>query len=399
MPTNKVNVVFNADAAGFHRVLGKVESGLTGLKGKIAGALGVASIGLIVNNMLEFGESIQTVANNLDVSTDTAQKFTWAARNANIEVGVLAKTMNTLDMARRKFLGGDTKKGDLLKQLGLSEEELKTIRPDEMLYKVLERSKNKPRNYTENIFNQLGIPTKIGGKVLGAREDILNKNIPLVSGDMIEKLDMMGDAFDDVKIVIMEALIPAFISLVRQVVSLALGLKPILRILNEIEVLRAEAQKSKEIDAAAKASLPEYLFHVLLSSKSKRSSSVKAVENWQKENKDEDTVLFKIIASLEKFLLELNKKKVPKLNEPYVPGTIPIKTKSKPEKYTSIGELGTNEFLKIGGTLGMDLNYRLMRLSIEANNYLKRIAEAVENIDDATTANMEAQEFALNGGD
>ena len=96
METN-VRVNVTADGTGFHRVMGGVERRVAGMgnsmKAALAGAFSAATIGMISREILKFGDDIGNMAQNLDISTDAAQRFQWAARNAGIEVDVLAKGM------------------------------------------------------------------------------------------------------------------------------------------------------------------------------------------------------------------------------------------------------------------------------------------------------------------
>lgn len=419
MATN-VKVKIDADGTGFHKVMGGVKSSVAGLgaslKGALVGAIGVGTLGFIAKEMLNFGDEVRTIANNFDISTDAAQRFMWAARNANVEVETMGKGIRTLDKAMSEAKGGDKNKMDLLKRLGFSEKDF-DMAPDQLFTKMLSNSKSRPRNVTESILNQIGMAPKLSGKIMGAREDILNGDVPVVSEKDINSLDALGDGMQNLWTIIKVSLIPALLMVAKSFLEYMKNkggtFETWARQKNEMARVGAEDGKSPngfryawEISKFGARNLARTAGHGFsyLNPWTDRKASNADNERIRKQigdlmyinlygakgfsagrekmTKDSKNIFSTLLKPIDDMLEQLNKPPALNNKKPYVREAI----KEPPVKVTAtqlkdIGTLGTNEFMKIGGALGIDAKYRMERLTIQANNYLSRTATAVENID------------------
>lgn len=390
------------------------------MKGKLAAALGGISLGLIAHSILEFGDNIRTLANNLDISTDSAQRFHRAMRTANIESSAFQKTLGTLDETMAKWKGGslDEKKIGLMRQLGFSEKDF-DLPPDELLTKALENTKDRPQSEVQSIFQQLGIKNKIAGQIVGNREDILSKDFPIVSEDLINKLDALGDAFSDLKEALIIGLIPSFVESAKMLAGL---------IRDTVNYFMAESRRdakmeelaaregghkpagwftqmgAKEADWLQKGLLATGItthgstVDEFLTEKKNRAlygkdwrQYVDRAANAAAEKSDFELALDK----LEENLTKKADKGAKKEKAPYT--RTPIESNDKPNlqnaRAPSLGQLPSADFMSIGGFMGADVQYRLSRLSEEANQYLERIATATEKLADANTNSYSDEEF------
>jgi hypothetical protein len=408
MANNHVKVKIDADGAGFHKVLSGINKGVANLggslKGQLAAAFSVASIGLITKSILDFGDEIQTMANNLNISTNQAQRFAWAARNANVEITTMAKAMNTLDKAMSEAKGGDTAKAGLLAKLGFTSDDINNLKPEDALMKMLQQSKKQPRNVTQTLLTQLGIRPSDSGKILGAREDILNKDIPLASPDQIAKLDAMGDAFTNIITIVKIGLIPSLLAASKSLLAWAADLAS-----------RRQKQMAFEV-AAEKEAIKNGEYVGDLTAFAIRSSAGAAWTmgsgTWDQVSNEAEQRIYgergvkagkaamgetswvdNIARQVDDLITTLNKPADKnKKSLPFTREAIEKEDKLKLGKVSAPAEsLGSNEFLKVGGMLGINAQYRLERLTSEANSLLLRITEATEKM--ANTNTTSSDEF------
>jgi hypothetical protein len=414
--TNRVNTVFTADGAQFHKTVAGVQSAVTGLKGMLVGALGAVSIGSIVKSMLDFGDNIQTTANNLNVSTDSAQRFAYAARNANVEMGAFQKTLGTFDNLMAKWKGGslDATKVGLLKRLGLSEADF-DAKPDELLFKALKSTQGQSREEVQGIFQQLGIKGKAAGQIIGNREDILANDIPIVSEDVIGQLDALGDAFSNLKEALIVGLIPSFIESARMLMDV---------VKQVVDYFASESKRTDKMEELAgndgvapmgmmergAAFITETTQNAMLATgfmkvgskaddfMTEKLNTFRYGKDWRKyvdagaeaaaEKSPFQIAIDKLVENLKKDTTP--KKKMDSVREP-------IFGKDKVTKpfQNNLGPLESNEFMKIGGFLGTDVQYRLSRLSEEANDLLARIATATETLANEPTNEAPEQDLPV----
>lgn len=468
---NNVKFKFDVDGSGVHKAVQGIGSALTGLKAKIASAFGAVSVGMIAHSMLQFGDEIQTMANNLDISTDSAQRFAWAARNANVEVAALSTTMLKLDDAMARWKGGSlpASKVGFLKKLGFSDKDF-DLPKDQLLFKALQFSKDKgqtPEQLSRYLSQGLGLKPSIAGKIAGARDDILNKNIPIVAESTIKRLDALGDAFSNLKNIVLKALIPAFLKaadallkssnkfleywftrpqLERSYAEAAgkgaessdlskksqkefdrlvyeqMGLKrfPMLpgspswvlgeeswakgnrltgQAFREKDLTEAERQKMRDLRMQADKSVYGAAAVTAVQAMTKtgllaeiQDEIKRTIEALQPKLGDADytgpgspSFVGPLTQEQQKMVDEYNRKQAAKdaLNN-----RTPIE---KEMKYENLGDLGGNQFVKIGGMFGADIQYRIYRASLEANQLLAQIVENTSGLGGEDNGN--GQEF------
>lgn len=424
----KVKVDITADGSGFHRVLGGIGSAVTGLKAKLAAAFSIGTIGYLSKQVLDFGDSIQAMADNFDISTDSAQRFAWAARNAGIEIGVIEKAMLGLDDAMRKALspGGEKEKG-ILAKLGLTEKDLNNLKKDEALFKILKSTEGMEGPKVEGMLKDLGISSKVAGRIVGARKNILDKSIPIVSENTIKKLDAVGDAMSNIKNIILQALIPALLSFTKVLLSFVGGF---IQKIGAIETFKnagylqaeSEGTDTKSILGPAGVNKERQLAFTKKYGKGFWSAGVvpgptvgtsmnvnSNLTESQKEQMQKDLDEYWLfifggskkalenakaalgdltkqgtIAQISKVLEDLRAALAPQPGDPDFIGPVQPKPQvgvarepitqelKKPEKFD------TNEFVKIGGVLGINLQYRMEKIAEETRNFTERTAIATE---------------------
>ena len=391
--TNRVNTIFTADGTGVAKTVAGIQGAVTGLKGKLAGAFGAITLGAIVHSMLEFGDGIQTMSEQLNISTDSAQQFSHAIRNSNIEAGSLRKTLGAFDDLMGDWANGslDENKKNILRKLGISEKDL-DLKPDDLLKKALGSTKELPKKQVQDLFEGLGITKKAASQVVGGRDDILDNSIPIVSQKDIAALDLLGDTFADLKNAIVVALIPAMLWAAEALLSTFKG---------TVDYFDSQIKKDKSMSAQAEkdganrggwlakgaAIITDTVQNAAvagLDAIGKNDAAMK-VDSFMEDRKN--TFLYgknwrsyvdkastdaakpsELSLKLEELLKKINK--VPDKKDDFARNRENL---NKQAFQNNIGQLGGNPFMSMGNLMGADLQYRIQRLSEEANAYLKQI--------------------------
>lgn len=405
----EVRVRITADGAGFNRVVGaataKVQAMGSSMKAALLGAFSAATVGAISREILRFGDEIKTMAQNLDISTDAAQRFTWAARNANIEVGTLAKGMYALDTAMRKAKGGDTKAKDILAQLGITDLDM---RKEDALMAMLRGATN--RDQTQALLGQIGVKPIVAGKILGAREDVLSGEIPVVSESTINRLDALGDAFDNLKAILLQAIIPLFLQASLVVTEFVNSmLKWVVTQKAGIDAAKEAYKKTTGLDpekAVDKMKTWSGKWYRTMADVMQDKYGIEGRKAYEETIKgpvkaDPNSTIGKIQGALDRLVVELQ----PKPGDPDFIGPVQPKAgvpfdreplygpKKKEAKPLGLGELGSNEFMKIGNLLGVNAQYRIERLNIRMVDLTERIAVASEQTAENTSNDEGGQSY------
>jgi len=217
---DKVKIDITGDATQFERAMTGVEARLKGLAGfgaavknSLAGLIGGGTIALLVNNMIQFGKSIQEAADRMGITIQRTQQWRVVARHMGRDLEFVESAMNKLNDAAVK---GD--KMHLFKALGLKTSEVigpTALNQSDLLQRVVAGTKTMSHDTAETVLNQL-TGKKTGGALLSRRDEIANlTNIKTVEDENIEKLAELGVEYENLIDVVRSALIPAFLALVK----------------------------------------------------------------------------------------------------------------------------------------------------------------------------------------
>lgn len=417
----KVKVDITADGSGFHRVMGGIGSSVKGfassMKTQLAAAFSVATIGILTKQMIDFGDEIRNMANDFDMSTDAVQRYRWAMRDAGIEAGSLTKMLQGLEEARGKAIGeGGEKEKSLMKKLGFTDEDLKTLPKDKLFDKLM--SSNMPRQVVENTLDQLGVPRKTAAKFMGARDSgwaESMKNAPVVAQSNIDKLDALGDAFSKIKDAIMKALIPVLLSLAKIIVdwvipkfealgameegatflkkmddaARSLGITPDLEKVYSpdmvAQILKTRSsQQAGESDAAYAARIRAEEIELAKMAEKRYGSLENAGKVLSEYNKNpvkpRDPNDKTFIQNIRDILKEVQLQMQPQPGDPDFIGPVQAKQEAPfvataiDQKKQMLGALGGGDLLRIGNALGIDVQYRMQRLAMKQVDLLGEIS-------------------------
>jgi hypothetical protein len=396
-----VNVHVNANGAGFSRTMDALENrvhGLShslthGLKEAFVGLVGAGSVGLLVENMVSYAESIDRASERLGIATDRVQQLRKVAQHAGKDLEVWDAIFRNVDKNAQKALVPGSKEANVADQLGLSNEDLKHLNKDELLKKALESTKSMGRTEAEGLIAGLVGP-KNAGFVLGHREDILSGKGNIVSDSDLAALVEFKHSLEDLTDVVRVAIIPALVSFAHFLTDLFAH-----KVDNEKSLSQMDAEAAA-INSNKGGKEPSWWARVKAEAKFENVATgiVTGTDEEKKKVYDkakEDYITglygadvykdmmktFEPPPSLVDKLKEAQdaRKKAREEEQNALKGDVnrvaPVTKTAAAKDLIDKDIKGNNAFLKIGGLLGVDGTYRLERLSQETNNLLRIIAK------------------------
>lgn len=415
MPTTKIRVDVDADGAGFHRTMGGIETRVksfgSSLKGHLATAFGALGIGMMVHNISAFVDEIQNAADRLDLTTTKVQELRVAARHAGKDLSFFDKVFQNQDKVLGMAAGGDSSALSIAKALGLNDTDIKkTVGKDVILKKALESvSGMNPQNAVARLSEMYG--HKSAGALYAMKDDILNSNATILNPDSISRLDELMDSFEDLRDTILIGLIPALEALITYVENAVGTWSTGKRSMDEMDSEAAAIWYDKHgknlneagyrqakswqfiqdsayntgvaaltVDPLHNGAEKEKILTDIRNGTLKRKYGDDVFDELMKTYKPSENVnVFKQLEQTRARRVEARELKE-KLSGMLVDREAIGVAKETP-RVTNLEGLGSNQFLRVGNALGIDARYRIERLTIQANNYLLRTANAVESID------------------
>ncbi|GGG02873.1 MULTISPECIES: hypothetical protein [Cysteiniphilum] len=122
------------------------------------GAMGAAAM-KSVNSFAEHGDNVAKTADKLNVSTTSLQEMRYAAERAGLSTDKLDKSLEFMQKNVVDAAQGTGEAKDALNQLGLSADELKSLKPDQALGLIADRMKGVTNNQ-----ERLRMATRIFGR-------------------------------------------------------------------------------------------------------------------------------------------------------------------------------------------------------------------------------------------
>jgi hypothetical protein len=203
------------------------------LRSAIAGAFAVGSITAAVKSTIDWAGSLTDVATSLGVSTEWLQEMDYGLKQSGASMEDLAKFTEKLNKARVTALKGG-KRGEEIREVfrasfGIELDMLKG-RAEPMLAQIGKAFETGNTQALTASLAKLGVRT--GGKLAGAFADgALNKAQEarkvgaVVSEEVVEQLDMIGDEFTVLSTVLRANLAPAIIWTIEGIVRMVGKLK------------------------------------------------------------------------------------------------------------------------------------------------------------------------------
>jgi len=205
MPGLKLQAELGGDGSGFDAMMRRADktkdkfaASFAGLKGLIAGAFTVGAVTNLSRQTLELAGHLRDVSDALGVNVEWFQKRANAAKLAGGSEEDLTKFIDTMTRSREDaFNNPDKDMAQRMGRLGFSSQDISGLNTMEFFDKLV-------KAYASGADAQAAVDVeKIGGKsarnLLAAFQTGLEGAGPIMSEDVINQLDEIGDEFEILK--------------------------------------------------------------------------------------------------------------------------------------------------------------------------------------------------------
>lgn len=223
------------DATGFQLGLKKSEGSVKAfsksvnaeIKGGLAAAFGAAAIGAASKSVIDYAGQVNDLAARLGVSAEMAQAMSYAIKQSGGSMEDLEKSLLKVAVNQQAALNGNPALLDAFQRLGVSAEDLKSKRFDQV-FLTLSKAQEGASESGRQIADVLEVMGKTGVKLLPAmREGLASatdeaKQLGVVmSNDIISALDDMGDRMETAKAQFVSGFGPALVSIADKALMVA----------------------------------------------------------------------------------------------------------------------------------------------------------------------------------
>lgn len=192
------------DSSGFQAGVKQAQSSAKGLgnsissdlKGQLASAFSVAAVIQAGKAVMDYADKIGNMSDRLGISTDELQRFDYVARQSGSSLETFQGVFEKLSVAREEALEGNEQMVESFARLGVSMDDLKTKRLDELI-KIIARTVQ-----TGDAQALLPALRDVGGKGAGeliptfqAGLEETGSQAPIISAEDIEAMKQAGDNF------------------------------------------------------------------------------------------------------------------------------------------------------------------------------------------------------------
>lgn len=191
---------------------------------KITQVFGAVAIEETIRRTVEYGSKVQDLSNRLGISTDAVQQWDFALQQNGSSIEQASGFFEKLGISREKALKGSEAQINAFKRLGVSIEQLKTSRIEDVAGVIA-------RAFESGDPQALIAPLReVGGKGAGAMAAAFRDGLaealgaaPIIPQDQIEALDRAADTFQELK----NQARAAFAPMIADLMSLLLLLKEV----------------------------------------------------------------------------------------------------------------------------------------------------------------------------
>jgi len=210
------------DSSGFQAGVKQAESAAKGLgksisselKGQLARAFSVAAVVTAGKAVLNYAGQITDLSDRLGISTDELQRMDYAARLSGTNLETMTGFLEKLSVAREEALEGNEKMVESFARLGVSMDDLKNRRLDELI-KIIGRTVQ-----AGNAQSLLPALRDVGGKSAGALIPTFKAGLeetgadaPIISAEDIAAIDEADHKLSVLAMTLRSALAPAIVFL------------------------------------------------------------------------------------------------------------------------------------------------------------------------------------------
>lgn len=205
MAAEDIIIRMGMDATAFNRGLqsAKVQAkALNSALGGVGMAVSAAGLAAMAAKAVEFGSKISDLSTRLGISTDALQEFEFAAKMSGSTLDEFVGGLQKLAKAQADALGGNEETINSFAALGVSVEDLKTKRIED-IFKQIGRSVRDASDVQLVMADAMKVLGKASGPILAAMRNDLEAAAEearrlglIIGGDVMAKLDALGDSAD-----------------------------------------------------------------------------------------------------------------------------------------------------------------------------------------------------------
>jgi hypothetical protein len=167
---------------------------------KLAGLVSVGAIEEVIRQTVEYGSKINDLALRLGISTDAVQQWDYALKQSGSSIDAATGFFEKLAINRAKALAGNEDAIESFRKLGVSLEQLKTQRVEDIAAVIAKAFQSGDPQKLIAPLREIG--GKSAGELITAFREGLGAALseaPLISSEDIAALDRAGDAWSRLK--------------------------------------------------------------------------------------------------------------------------------------------------------------------------------------------------------
>lgn len=172
----------------------------------LRGFLSLGMLAAAARSASDFGSRITDLANHAQTSARWIQEWGYAAQMAGSSMEDVANAVLDLGRAQAQALGGSTGDRSAFADLGITMEELRTLRPDQLFERVAASLRNS-EGATRQVNAALQVMGRGGRQLIGGLVDGMDEaranaeRLGLVlEDDVVAAMDELGDRLDTIKL-------------------------------------------------------------------------------------------------------------------------------------------------------------------------------------------------------
>lgn len=217
-----MNVTIGGNATGFFTVMNKAKAeartfaasiGGTmfgGLQGQLAALVSVGAITQLTRQTIAFAGSMRDLADTIGVNVEWLQKMRMTAVKAGSSENDLVRFMYESNNSRSAAVKDPNgKEAMALQRLGFSQGEISNLPVQDFMEKIFAAFKNGSSAQVENDVREIG--GKAAFQLMAAFQAGIDENADVMSENLVDALDEIGDMFDELSTSLMVTFAPAIV--------------------------------------------------------------------------------------------------------------------------------------------------------------------------------------------
>jgi hypothetical protein len=173
MAKQRLDIEISGNDSKFGAAADRTMARLNKIGGAARSAMGMLGIGIGVSalkSVVDYGSKVSDLAQSLGISAENLQRMEYAASQLGLSLEEITKALTNMQRYAGEALGGNQRYMDIFGRMGVSMEELKSLSPDALFFKIAKNVKE--AGYSSQMMaDGMTIMGRNGAMVLGAMRD------------------------------------------------------------------------------------------------------------------------------------------------------------------------------------------------------------------------------------